>query len=1074
MQLDAATDVTAHFDIIHYPLTVTRTGGGTGTVTSAPAGVDCGATCSHRFAIDTEVTLTAEAAPGTRFAGWAGACGGVDPCVVTMGGPVDVEAMFIPQRTVTVAVTGAGVVQSGYGIDCGAQCSTIVDDGTTVDLQAYPDPGWVVAGWTEPGCTGTTCLVDVRADRTVGVEFAREATLIVTRTGTGTGTVTSTPAGVDCGPTCTGSFALGQTVTLVATPDAHAQFTGWSGACTGTGPCVVTMDLVTMVTASFDAAYTLTVTRLGNGSGVVTSSPAGIDCGASCASAFTAGTAVTLTATATPGSLFTGWQRQATQTYAATGPVAIPDASATGARLDVAVPAFTFDSLQVAVDIQHPFIGDLVVTLLHDGVTVATLHNRAGGGADNIVQTYPVTTAGTAAGGTWSLKVVDAAAGDVGAIRGVTLAFGVRVTSTDPTLTVTVGADQSVAATFVADYTLRVTKAGTGTGTLTESHFALTCGAGCGGFTGTHLGPGTAIHIEAVPDPGVVFIGWSGACTGTGACDVVMTGNVDITATFGRTHQLTVARAGAGTGTVTSLPAGIACGAACTTTVLEGVPVSLTAEAAPGSVFTGWSPAVAGCTGPVCALASVTADTTLTATFEPSVALTIEVIGGDGVGAVQAAGDLASCTGTCTRDYAIGSVVTLTALPPEGLAAWGGACAGTGACQVTLSTSRTVTATFRPRYPLTVTRAGPGGGLVTSMPAGIACGGTCTASFFATQRVTLRAEPDDTSAFAGWSGGGCHGTNACTITIADATAVTATFAVWTPPRVVTVPPLPPADPDPDAEYDSQGRRVFAHGVDLDLVVDETPSAITAVATCGLTVTHCVQVGAGTVDECLWSMPRCATDTPWTEATPCCADACWDGYQAARRHGVDASSAFVGALFGRPSCMPGVDDARGGDSVGPVMSFRQEMLQLHNQRRDRHCVHHLEWSPTLAAASQAWADYLAANDLFEHSPAARAGTYGENLEMDNSATMSDTERADLWYQEIRGYDYANPGNILPGYSDPASGNAIGHFTAMVWKATQAVGCAKAHAGDKTYLVCNYGPAGNVPGKYAQNVLPVCAP
>jgi len=65
----------------------------------------------------------------------------------------------------------------------------------------------------------------------------------------GTGTVTSSPAGIDCGSTCSASFC--GTVTLTATPGTCLALTGWSGACTGTGTCTVAMDPDKAVTATF-------------------------------------------------------------------------------------------------------------------------------------------------------------------------------------------------------------------------------------------------------------------------------------------------------------------------------------------------------------------------------------------------------------------------------------------------------------------------------------------------------------------------------------------------------------------------------------------------------------------------------------------------------------------------------------------------------------------------------------------------------------------------------------------------------------------------------------------------------
>ena len=65
--------------------------------------------------------------------------------------------------------------------------------------------------------------------------------LSVSRTGSGAGKVTSDPAGIDCGSSCSAAFPVGSNVALSASPDKGSEFTGWSGACSGTGACTVTM-----------------------------------------------------------------------------------------------------------------------------------------------------------------------------------------------------------------------------------------------------------------------------------------------------------------------------------------------------------------------------------------------------------------------------------------------------------------------------------------------------------------------------------------------------------------------------------------------------------------------------------------------------------------------------------------------------------------------------------------------------------------------------------------------------------------------------------------------------------------
>ena len=151
------------------------------------------------------------------------------------------------------------------------------------------------------------------ADHSVTALFAlaqppSPKTLTVSKAGGGTGTVTSNPAGINCGPTCAHSFEHGTSVTLTATAGTGATFTGWSGACSGTGTCTLTMSEHRSATATFALSpFALSVDKTGSGAGTISSSPAGIDCGATCAHDFLYGTEVTLTAVPAAGSSFTGW-----------------------------------------------------------------------------------------------------------------------------------------------------------------------------------------------------------------------------------------------------------------------------------------------------------------------------------------------------------------------------------------------------------------------------------------------------------------------------------------------------------------------------------------------------------------------------------------------------------------------------------------------------------------------------------------------------------------------------------------------------------------------------------------------
>jgi hypothetical protein len=77
-------------------------------------------------------------------------------------------------------------------------------------------------------------------------------TLTVNKPGTGTGTVTSSPAGIDCGSTCTASYNSGTVVTLTAAASGGSSFSGWSGGgCSGTGTCTLNLNANTTVIANF-------------------------------------------------------------------------------------------------------------------------------------------------------------------------------------------------------------------------------------------------------------------------------------------------------------------------------------------------------------------------------------------------------------------------------------------------------------------------------------------------------------------------------------------------------------------------------------------------------------------------------------------------------------------------------------------------------------------------------------------------------------------------------------------------------------------------------------------------------
>jgi len=152
---------------------------------------------------------------------------------------------------------------------------------------------------------------------------------------------------------------------------------------------------------------------------------------------------------------------------------------------------------------------------------------------------------------------------------------------------------------------------------------------------------------------------------------------------------------------------------------------------------------------------------------------------GNGSGTVTSNPPGISCgTGAdCQHDFDANTVVTLTATTPtsSSFTGWNGVgCTGTGDCVVTMSTAKTVKATFTlNKYDLSVIITGTG--TVSSNPAGIDCGSSCDHDYDYNTIVTLTATPASGWSFFGWSGDLGGTTNSITITIDDDKSVAAVF-----------------------------------------------------------------------------------------------------------------------------------------------------------------------------------------------------------------------------------------------------------------------------------------------------------
>ncbi|HVC08282.1 MAG TPA: hypothetical protein VND98_11965 [Solirubrobacterales bacterium] len=286
-------------------------------------------------------------------------------------------------------------------------------------------------------------------------------------------------------------------------------------------------------------------------------------------------------------------------------------------------------------------------------------------------------------------------------------------------------------------------------------------------------------------------------------------------------HTLTLTKTGSGDGTVTSQPYGITCGTACATEYEEEQAVNLFAYSDPHSDFAGWNasgPGTESCLGEGSCTVLIFGDAEVKADFEaaPQKAFAVS-ISGDGTVASKPAG--ISCPGHCSEEFAEGRAISLLAKPSlhQRILAWSGCDSqpGPSECKLTMSEARSVSVSFAPIPPetLTVSLAGPGTGEVTSYPWGISCPGRCSARFDEGSTVYLIASPDPGFTFAGWEGAGCSGGGLCAARMGEAEAVRAEFVPSLPP-IESPPPesqrgpatLPTPHPGASQAPHKEGRR----------------------------------------------------------------------------------------------------------------------------------------------------------------------------------------------------------------------------------------------------------------------------
>ena len=205
---------------------------------------------------------------------------------------------------------------------------------------------------------------------------------------------------------------------------------------------------------------------------------------------------------------------------------------------------------------------------------------------------------------------------------------------------------------------------------------------------------GTAVTLAAAADSGHLLRGWTGDCSGTGGCVLVMDADKSVGASFAAARTLTVAKPSKGRITGSGIDCG-GQGADCSEVYLNGASVTLKAAADASHLLRGWTGDCSGAGD--CALA-MDADKAVGASFAAKRTLTVARPSNGRVTGKVGAAAVIDCGADCAATLIDGAAVALRAVAADGhrFDSWGGACAAeaTAACSLAMDADRSVSASF--------------------------------------------------------------------------------------------------------------------------------------------------------------------------------------------------------------------------------------------------------------------------------------------------------------------------------------------------------------------------------------------
>lgn len=142
--------------------------------------------------------------------------------------------------------------------------------------------------------------------------------------------------------------------------------------------------------------------------------------------------------------------------------------------------------------------------------------------------------------------------------------------------------------------------------------------------------------------------------------------------------------------------------------------------------------------------------------------------------------------------------------------------------------------------------------------------------------------------------------------------------------------------------------------------------------------------------------------------------------------------------------------------GRTADFEDRILASHNRERQALGLPSLQWDAGLAKRAKGWADHLAANGKFEHSPSVPGQPLeGENIWGGTTGAFFPEDMVGLWISEKAHF----VDGVFPANSRTGRVQDVSHYTQIIWRRTGSVGCAISTQGNEEIMVCRYSEPGN---------------